>query len=270
MGALVALGTPLALGVPEDITDKAYAMSALLIAAAAAAAGIVAWLRRPGRPFDDSSASAPEPATAARTVSLENPRAIEDGLDTRKWSLELLKRLEWRRFEELCAAYFETLGFGAQWSGAPGEAGGEPHLRLRREGSSGVDIIVRCKAWHLTTVTIQAVKSLRAAMAAEGAPEGVLVASGKFTHDARDFAAKENIACIDGAELLAKLAALLPEQSDALLRFATEGDFLTPTCPACNSKMTARTSTAEGRKFWGCRNYPRCKHTFFGATNAPA
>src|SRR6267378_4004868 len=27
------------------------------------------------------------------------------------WTPQLLKQLEWRRFEELCAAYFETLGF---------------------------------------------------------------------------------------------------------------------------------------------------------------
>jgi len=34
--------------------------------------------------------------------------------------------------------------------------------------------------------------------------------------------------------------------------------------------MTARTSSTEGRKFWGCLNYPRCKRAFFGASNAPA
>ena len=54
------------------------------------------------------------------------------------------------------------------------------------------------------------------------------------------------------------------EASAGLLKLATQGDFLTPTCPSCSVKMTSRKSTAEGRKFWGCRNYPLCKETFSG------
>jgi len=29
--------------------------------------------------------------------------------------------------------------------------------------------------------------------------------------------------------------------------------------------MVARTSTTHGRKYWGCRNYPACKHTAFSS-----
>src|SRR3954466_3918134 len=42
--------------------------------------------------------------------------AAREKFDTERWSLELLKHLEWRRFEELCVAYFEALGFSAQIS----------------------------------------------------------------------------------------------------------------------------------------------------------
>ena len=268
MGALVALGVPLALGIPTGITDKAYAMSALLVIAAAAAALIVAWLRRPNRPFDDSIEPAPAPSTPARSVSLEHPRAFAENLDTGKWSRELLKRLEWRRFEELCAAYFEALGFRTGTTRFGAEGGVD--IDLYAAGSESRSIIVRCRAWYTISVGIKPVRELRGAMRSESVAEGVFVTSGKFTQEARDFAAKENIGLIDGAELLRKLTALEPEQADALLKFATDGDFLTPTCPSCNTKMTPRTSTSEGRKFWGCRNYPRCKQTFFGATNAPA
>jgi ssDNA-binding Zn-finger/Zn-ribbon topoisomerase 1 len=34
--------------------------------------------------------------------------------------------------------------------------------------------------------------------------------------------------------------------------------------------MTGRKSTREGRMFWGCQNYPRCKHTFSNTTITPA
>jgi restriction system protein len=160
-------------------------------------------------------------------------------VDTARWTPELLKRLEWRRFEQLCAAYFEAAGAGS------------------------ASAVVHCKPWDAYRVGIKPVRELHGAMAAAGAAGGVLVTPGKFTQEAETFAAKENIQLIDGTGLLAKLSGLVPEQAAALLKLATQGDFLTPTCPSCGIKMAPRKSTQGGRKFWGCTNYPRCKQTFF-------
>src|SRR5882724_5810504 len=119
-------------------------------------------------------------------------------------------------------------------------------------------------------IGIKPLRELRGAMTSANVGEGVMVAAGRFTPEAAHFAAKENIQLIDGASLLEKLAALIPAKALALLKFATQGDFLTPTCPRCSVKMTARKSTREGRMFWGCTNDPRCKHTFSSATINPA
>jgi restriction system protein len=183
--------------------------------------------------------------------------------DTRKWTPELLKHLEWRRFEELCAAYFEGLGFTARFMQP--DAGGGAYLALCAAGSDRASILVHCKPWDAYRVGIKPVHELHGAMAAAGVAEGALVTPGKFTQEAAAFAAKHNIQLIDGASLLEKLAGLVPEQAAALLKLATQGDFLTPTCPSCGVKMASRESTQGGRKFWGCVNYPRCKHTFFGS-----
>ena len=131
-------------------------------------------------------------------------------------------------------------------------------------GMSAEEAELQLAAWG------EALRELRGAMTSANVAEGVLVTSGRFTPEAVGFAAKENIQLIDGAALLQKLAALLPEKALDLLKFATKGDFLTPTCPRCSVKMTARKSTREGRMFWGCTNYPRCKHTFSSATISPA
>src|SRR5581483_8985539 len=155
------------------------------------------------------------------------------GIDKRQWSAALLKQLEWRRFEELCVAYLQALGYQAKV---------EPS---RTQGGVG----------------IQAARELRAAMSAAGLGKGLLVTSGRFTPEAAAFAGQQNIHLMDGAELLAGIGGLAPEKSAALLKFATQGDFLTPTCPGCALKMISRKSTKDGRKYWGCRNYPRCKHT---------
>ena len=186
-------------------------------------------------------------------------------IDTRKWSPELLKQLEWRRFEELCAAYYEALGFTTSIS--EGSTGGVDIL-LHEKGRPSA--LVRCRAWDAYRVGSKSVRELRIAMTATKVSEGVLLTSGRFTQEAVNLAAQEGIKTIDGAALLDKLAALPPEKALGLLRFATQGDFLTPTCPCCSIKMTSRQSTRQGRKFWGCRNYPACKQTFAGTAYAPA
>lgn len=179
-------------------------------------------------------------ATFASLIVRFLNRSQRAKVDTTRWTPELLKQLERRRFEELCAALWE-------------------------QGAERASIVVHCEPWNAYRVGIKPVRALLEAMAAANAAEGVLVTPGKFTQEARDFAGKQKISLIDGADLLGKIAALAPEQAQSLLRFATQGDFLTPTCPTCSVAMVARKSTTHGRKYWGCRNYPSCKHTAFSA-----
>jgi restriction system protein len=175
------------------------------------------------------------------------------------WNAQLLKQLEWRRFEELCAACFQAEGYAARI--ARTAADGVVDMHLCPAGSDTPSILVQCKAWDAYRVGIEPVRRLRVAMSASRIGEGMLVSSGRFTPEAADFASKQSIRLVDGTAFLARLAALPPEKSHALLKFATQGDYLTPTCPACSIKMVSRKSTRQGRKFWGCKNYPQCKQT---------
>ena len=241
--AILALGVPIAIALPTDLNGKVYASGAVVLIAAAGAILAAALVRRRKEPAEDPSG-------------------------TGRWSLELLRRLEWRRFEELCTAYYEALGLTTTQARSGTDGGAD--IGLVAGGADKPSSVLQCKGWSVHTVGIKPVRELRAAMAAAGVPQGVLVACGTFTSEAKEFSRGENIELIDGTELLRKIGALDPEQEQALLKLATAGDFSTPTCPACGIKMTARTSSTEGRKFWGCLNYPRCKRTFFGASNAPA
>lgn len=201
--------------------------------------------------------------SAAHLVRSDSPVARAKPR-VREWSLELLKQLEWRRFEELCVAYFEALGFGTRLGQAGAEGGVDIHLCAA--GAERASILVQCKAWNAYRIGARPVRELQRAMRAAGLEEAMLVTSGRFTQEAVACAAAEKLQLVDGAALLARFAALAPERSAELLEFATHGDYLTPTCPSCSLKMTSRKSTREGRTFWGCRNYPRCKHTFPAST----
>src|SRR5438046_9152037 len=75
--AILALGVPIAIALPTDLNGKVYASGAVVLIAAAAAILAAALVRRRKEPAEDPSG-------------------------TGRWSLELLRRLEWRRFEELC------------------------------------------------------------------------------------------------------------------------------------------------------------------------
>ena len=204
---------------------------------------------------------------ARESMSVRSQSAEQAGFNGRKWTPELLKHLEWRRFEETCAAYFDATGFATRV--APSASGsGVADIGLRAEGAETVTTLVHCKAFDAYRVGIKPMRELRAAMHSAKVDKGMLVTAGRFTNEAAAYAAAERIELVDGAALLARLAALPADTALALLKFATQGDFLTPTCPDCCIKMTARRSTSGGRKFWGCANYPRCKETIFAT--APA
>ena len=48
---------------------------------------------------------------SARSSGARRQSARCATFDTTHWTAELLKHLEWRRFEELCVAYYQALGF---------------------------------------------------------------------------------------------------------------------------------------------------------------
>src|SRR3954469_22341183 len=66
--------------------------------------------------------------------------------DSSTWTPELLKHLEWRRFEQLCAGYFEARGLGPS-------------------------VVAHCRAWSPYPIGVGPLQELRGAMGAAGAGE---------------------------------------------------------------------------------------------------
>jgi restriction system protein len=168
-----------------------------------------------------------------------------------------LRLLEWKRFEEVCAAYFEALGFRARIARAGADGGVDVHLY--EEGIALPCILVQCKAWRVYKVGVAEIGELFGVMAADKVGEGILVTTGVYTPDARSFADGKNLHLIDGAEFIQKITALPPEKQTALLSLATAGDYTTPTCASCGIKLILRRPRNGGETFWGCSNYPRCR-----------
>ncbi|MFL6672812.1 MAG: restriction endonuclease [Massilia sp.] len=174
-----------------------------------------------------------------------------------KWSMEALRALEWKRFELLCAWYYEAVGF----STATLEAGpdGGIDVKLFKIDPSKPLAIVQCKAWNTHQVGVKEIRELLGVMAHEKIRRGIFMTTGTYTKDALDFGAANPIQLLDGPAFEKKILELPPEKQEALLKRTFEGDYRTPTCASCGVKMVARQSRRG--PFWGCQHYPRCKTT---------
>lgn len=173
-----------------------------------------------------------------------------------EWSLELLRVLEWKRFEMLCAEYFRVLGKRVETISHGADGGVD--ARIYTNDSNNLEYAIQCKAWG-SMVGIKPVRELFGVMAHESAGKGIFMATSSFSDDAKQFAAEhsDELFLIDGKKFLSMLLKLPEDKQQKLLAYATEGDYTTPTCASCGIKMIWRSKV----NFWGCSNHPRCKST---------
>ena len=135
-------------------------------------------------------------------------------------SVDLLKRLEWQRFEELCIQYFRQLGFEAEAAQTRSDGGRDIHLKV--QGRERPAILAQCKCWRDHSVNENPVRAMRAIMAEQNIGEGVMITPTRFTDEARELSAACNITLIDGADLVRKIEGLLPGQSAVLVNLAQD------------------------------------------------
>jgi restriction system protein len=184
----------------------------------------------------------------ARQSSVATPAA---------WSLELLQAIEWKRFEDLCAEFYREKGIRCATTSLGADGGVDVRLYQDAEDPQRCTAIVQCKAWGERIVGVKPVRELLGVMAHEKIAKAFFMSPSRFSDEARSFAQSNSITLLDGKLFLAMLLRLPDTSRQRLLAFATEGDYTTPSCPHCGTKMLAREG-AKG-KFWGCANYPRCR-----------
>jgi len=174
------------------------------------------------------------------------------------WTLAALRSLEWKRFELLAARYYEAVGFRAETVAAGADGGID--VKLFKSDPHKPLAIVQCKAWNAASVGVKDIRELLGVMAHEKVGRGIFITSGSFSPDAGAFGAANPIQILDGPAFLKKITDLAPERAAALLAYAFDGDYTTPTCASCGIRMVRRVS--KRGPFWGCTNYPRCKSVF--------
>ena len=205
------------------------------------------------RPLPSASSARTPVSAGSATASL--PKAAATAL-----SLDLLREIEWHRFEQVCAAYWREAGMVATLT--PFGADGGVDVELRQAGEDTPEALVQCKAWNATQVGVKLVRELLGVVTDRKVERGIFMTTGTFTTDAIEFARGNRLDLIDGSDLVGRIHALPVDAQARLLTLATDGDYTTPTCPACGIKMVLREGKEGSRAFWGCRNYPKgCRQT---------
>lgn len=194
--------------------------------------------------------------------SYEVPKQTPYQPQAPRLSLSLLKKIEWKRFEQLTEAYFQHMGWRTKLARCGADGGVD--IRLYKASGSEVSAIVQCKAWNTYKVGIKPVRELFGVMAAERVQEGFFVTTGIYTDEARAFSSGIKMVLIDGMKFISQIEKLPDDVQARLHKLAIEGDYLTPTCPRCGSKMIRRIAQkgrGTGGSFWGCPGYPKCRQT---------
>lgn len=199
----------------------------------------------------------PAPGTTPRHASAPQAPTVTPPATT--WSPAVFAAIEWRRFEAVCEALFAQAGFETR-SQSHGADGGVD-IWLHSHNAEGPVAVVQCKHWQGKPVGVKEMREFLGVMTAHQLRRGTYATTSSYTSDALQFAKDNRISAMDGKALLGLIAKRTPEQQQALLAVAYEGEYWRPTCASCGVKMVARTAAKDDSAFWGCSNYPRCKRT---------
>lgn len=172
----------------------------------------------------------------------------------RQTDVDSMRRLSWQEFERLLGEFYRRQGYDVRQRGGQVADGGAD-LELHKGDER---LLVQAKHWKTWRVKVPQVRELWGAVADEHADGAILVTSGSFTEDARNWASGKNLTLIDGPQLAQVIGSIQqPSPTDSVA--PTEKRI----CPSCGKPMvqrTARRGTFAGQPFWGCSGYPDCRH----------
>jgi restriction system protein len=177
----------------------------------------------------------------------------------RQTSIESLRALPWKRFEDLLGEAYRRHGYRVEETLGGGADGGVD-LVLRKDGRI---TLVQCKRWK-QSVPVQTVRELYGVLIDRGASGAKLVATTTFTPDAIAFASGKPIELVGSTALL-----------ELIRGVQTSGNIAEPPsnparkepiaiCPRCGAEMVmrkARHGANAGQSFWGCSKFPDCRGT---------
>jgi hypothetical protein len=163
-------------------------------------------------------------------------------IDSSQWSLELLRRLDWRRFHDLAETMLSRAGYMVE--GERSEEDGSRILSIRRGSrrENRADALLFLAGWEAFRISERHFANFVDEMERCQVSQGVLVTPGDFSAGAARAARSDKFELIDGDAFMATMQDLPESDLEWLLAVTTAGEFASPTCPQCGLKMQWRES----------------------------
>ncbi|MEP1385550.1 MAG: restriction endonuclease [Paraglaciecola sp.] len=180
-----------------------------------------------------------------------------------KQSLESIKALNWKEFEELVAEAFRRQGFRVI-EGDLGPDGGIDVTLIKDNQTT----LVQCKQWRSKNVGVKVVREMFGVLAANAASRVLIICCGGFTRDAVAFSQGKPIQLIGGAELLEMVQGVQVRskiiEEPTKLETHNHVQVITGICPKCGSQLVQRLAKKgpnAGNSFLGCSAFSKCRYT---------
>lgn len=174
-----------------------------------------------------------------------------------QWSMDLLRTLEWKRFEELVERFWVLKGLPARLTAAGADGGIDVVIADQRDPAQAF-AVAQCKSWTSKPVGVEPVRALWGSTHHFTAKLALFYGLSGFTDDAKAFAAGKHLKLISGEDMLMQIRSMSESDQAALLGHVTRGDYITPTCPKCDIKMVRKQGKAGKADFWGCERFRTC------------
>lgn len=176
-------------------------------------------------------------------------------------NVEDLLKLSPRAFEDMVVEFYTATGHRAKRTGATGDHG----VDVVVQPNNGEKWVVQCKRWR-GTVGEPVIRDFLGVMHHEKADKGMIITTGKFSAQAREWAKGKPLTLVKGDQFLSALkrARGTSQQSPTSPESSLNEEKTTtsPNCPNCGKQMilrTARKGTSQGEQFWGCSAFPQCR-----------
>ncbi|MEO5959230.1 MAG: restriction endonuclease, partial [Opitutaceae bacterium] len=163
--------------------------------------------------------------TVSQTPFVPAAPPTAPSVDGSRFTADLLAKLDWKRFEELVAAYYIRTGVVATLTKTGPTS--LVHIKISWKGEPRPFANVRCIAQPAGPIDVQLLKELMAVLAAEDIRRGYVVTTGDFTPEARVFAEAKQLTLLSGETLIEKLNAL-PDATRKELRRETVSETTNP------------------------------------------
>lgn len=182
--------------------------------------------------------------------SFLNSRRKAKQLDVQT-DIDSIRHLHWRNFEELVAEAYRRKGYRVIEGGYGADGGID--LELEKDGQV---TLVQCKHWKTQKVGVSVIREMFGVLSASNAQAIIIVCTGKFSQQAREFAHAKPITLITGSELARLVKDVQPSPQIETVNQTV--------CPSCGGDLVhrmAKRGSNAGNYFLGCSNFPRCRYT---------